>query len=168
MTDAPAEPEVKSAPTAEPRTAVSDRVRLTPGFVDPVSIKANVLAATGSFLFLILAPTIVWYFVPLSDEFAAMLAQFMPMAPAELATMALGLALVFLVIGIGYQVWQSRSKLSSWWPLVLAFPVSFILLMPDALAHGGPLSAWVALAMALALAFCGHWLAVLAFDEFID
>jgi hypothetical protein len=168
MTDAPVEPEVKRAPTAEPRATASRHPRPICRFGEPVSIKANVVAAIGSFLILIVAPTIVLNFVPVPDDLVPLFTQFVPMGLAELATTALGIALVFLVIGISYQVWQSHSGLSSWWPLVLAFPVTLILFAPDALAHGGPLRAWFALALALGVAFCVHWLAVLAFGELID
>jgi len=168
MTNAPVEPRAKNDPTVEPRPAVSRLKGLVPAVGEPVSITANVIAAIGSFLFLITAPTILLNFVPLPEEFATILAEFMPMALSEITTTAFGIALLFLVIGICFQLWQSCKGLSSWWPLALAFPVTAIVLVPDALAHGGPLSAWAELALAIALAFCAHWLAVLAIRELMD
>jgi len=69
------------------------------------------------------------------------------------------------VIGIGLQSWQYRRGFASWWPLVWAFPIGGVSLVPDALARGESIWVWATLGVAIALAFCGHWLAVLAVAE---
>jgi hypothetical protein len=155
-------------PDVEPRPEASRLKRPIPAVAEPVSIKANVLAAIGTFLFFAVAPTILLNFVPLPDEFAAVLVEVLPMTMSERMVAAAGLALLFVVIGVAYQLWQRQTGHASWWPLVLAFPVTGILLVPDALARGGSLSGWIALWVAIALCLCLHWLAVLVIRELID
>jgi hypothetical protein len=168
MTDAPVDPDVKIEPAATRRPS-APRLKRPSGLVgEPVSIKANILAAIGSFLFLAIAPAILLRFVPLPDEIIAVFVEYVPFELSEILAKAFGTALLFLVIGIGFQLWQSRRGLSCWWPYVLAFPVTGVLVLPDALARGGAISGWIALGAALALAFCFHWLAVRAFGEILD
>ena len=96
------------------------------------------------------------------------LRQVLPMALLEMVFTAFGIAILFLVIGIALQVWQYRRGFSSWRPLVLAFPIVGLLLVPEALARGGTVRGWAVLGMAIALAFWVHWLAVLAASELTD
>ncbi len=136
MSDAPVEPDAQADFPIERPLAVPRLAQPIPGFREPISIAAHVTAAIGSFSFLILAPTILLEFVPLPDEFSEVLVQVVPLALLERSAAAFEGALVFLVIGIGCQVWQYRRKVSPWWPLLLAFPVAGILIVPDALARG--------------------------------
>jgi hypothetical protein len=168
MTDAPVESDVgKNLPVA-PGLAVSGLKRPIPAFRESVSIAANFVAAFLSFVFLIVAPTILWEFVPLSDDFATIFVQFVPMGLLERTTAALGVALLFFMTGIGLHLWHLRRGLAFWWPLVLAFPVVGVLLVPEALAGGESIWAWGMFGAAIALAFCMHWLIVLAAAELID
>ena len=50
---------------------------------------------------------------------------------------ALGAALLFLVIGMVLQFWQHHKPFASWWPVVLAFPVTWGLLLPEVLGPRG-------------------------------
>lgn len=168
MVNTPVEPDVKNDPTVEPRPAVSGLVRPIRAFGESLPIAANIMAAIGSFLFLIVVPTVLLDFIPLPEEFATILVQVMPTGLLDRVAAALAVALLFLVVVIGFQLWQYRRRLSSWWPVVLAFPVTAILLAPDALAHGGPIIGWATVGVAFALAFCWHWLAVLAIVELMD
>jgi hypothetical protein len=168
MTDAPVEPDVKNYLAEDPAPTVSGTKRPIPAVGEPVSIAANLVAAFLSFLFLVLAPTILLNFVPLPEELAAVFVQIVPLALSERAAAALGVALLFLVLGIGFQVWRYRRGLASWWPLVLAFPVAGVLVVPDALSLAEPIWVWAMMGMAIALAFCVHWLFVLAADELMD
>ena len=168
MADAPVEQSAGKDAKKNPQLAVSPYKRPIPAFGERVSIAANIIATIGTFLFLVIAPAILLNFVPLPDEFATVLFDTVPLTFPDQLFSALGVALFFLVIGIGFQAWQCRKGLSSWWPLVAAFPVTAILLLPDALARGGSVWAWAMLGAAMALVFCVHWLLVLAAVELID
>jgi len=168
MTEALVEADVKNDLTVEPGPTVSELKRPIPAVGEPVSIAANVVAAFLSFLFLVVAPTILVNFVPLPDEFATVFVQLVPMDLLERTTAALGIAMLFFVIGIGLQLWHYRRGLASWWPLVLAFPVAGVLLAPEVLARGESIWVWATLGVAIALAFCAHWLTVLAAAELMD
>lgn len=154
MTDAPIERDAKNNLTLEPGPTVSGLKRPKPALREPVSIAANLIAAFASFLLLLLAPTILVDFVPLPDAFAAVFVPIVPMSLLERAISALGIALVFVVLGVGFQLWRYRRRLASWWPLVLAFPVVAVLLAPEALARGESIWVWTELGAAIALAFC--------------
>ncbi|HKI18272.1 MAG TPA: hypothetical protein VKA15_10345 [Isosphaeraceae bacterium] len=168
MTEAPLERDLKNDLTSGPGTTVSGLERPVPALAGPVSITANLVAAFLSFVSLVAASTIVVDFVPLPDEFAAVFVQIVPMDLLERTSAAFGVALLFLVIGIGFQLWQRRRRLASWWPLVVAFPLVGVLLVPDALARGEPIWIWATIGAAIAQAFCVHWLFVLAAVELMD
>jgi hypothetical protein len=72
---------------------------------------------------------------------------------------ALGSALLFLVIGMIFQFWQHHKPFASWWPVALACPLTWGLLLPEALIRGGSLQFWMLLGVVIALAFTVHWLA---------
>jgi hypothetical protein len=168
MSDAPGERDVGKDVKLQPRLEVSEHRRPVRAVCEPLSIAANVIAAIGSFIFLIAAPTILFEFVPLPDEYATVVFETLPLTLPDRTIAALGVALLFLVIGIGFQLWQCRKGLSSWWPLVLAFPIAGILLVPDAVARGGSVWGWAMLGVAMAMAFCVHWLFVLTTVELLD
>jgi hypothetical protein len=168
MTDAPVESNVRHDVPVMPRATASEFKGALPALGEPVSIAANVVAAIVSFLVLIAAPTILLELMPIPDDIAVVFGQVLPMALLEMVFTAFGIAILFLVIGIALQVWQYRRGFSSWRPLVLAFPIVGLLLVPEALARGGTVRGWAVLGMAIALAFWVHWLAVLAASELTD
>ncbi len=168
MTDAPHDRDLENDLTLEPGPRVSRLKRPMPAVGVPVSIAANLVAAFLSFVLLVLAPTILMDFVPLPDDFAAVFVLMVPIAFLERTTAAFGVALLFFVIGIGFQLWQRRKGLPAWWPLVVAFPVAAFLLAPEALVRGESIWGWAELGAAIALAFCVHWLFVLAAVELMD
>jgi len=168
MTDASVDPAVQDDLAVCRRRTASrlKRARLEGG--QRVSIAANVIAAIASFLILILAPTLLWQFIPIPDDYVTALVRFVPITLEDRITSAFGLALLFFVVGIGLQAWQYRKRIASWWPLVLAFPVVAVLLVPDVLAGGGSIGEWAMFGSAIVLAFWVHWLAVLVAVELID
>jgi hypothetical protein len=168
MTDASVERAAKDDRVVGTVRTTSGLKRSIPVLSQPVSIAANVIAAIASFLFLVVVPTMLLAFVPLPDDLVAILLEFLPSTLQERIAAAFGLALLFFVIGIGFQVWQYGRKAASWWPFVLVFPVVAALLVPDAFARGGSIRDWAVFGVALALAFCVHWLAVLLAVELID
>lgn len=168
MANTAVEPNAKDNLAVAPQPPVSQPKPPVPTTREPLSIAANLIAAVGSFLLLIIAPTVLLDFASLPDEFTTVLFQVVPMAFADKVLAAFAVAICFLVVGIAFQLWQYRRELSSWWPPVLAFPVTGIVLVPDALAHGGPVGGWAILALTLALAFCFHWLTVLAAVELME
>ena len=56
---------------------------------------------------------------------------------------AFGTAMLFLVIGMILQFWQHHKPFASWWPVALAFPVVWGLLLPELLVRGGSVRYWI-------------------------
>jgi len=81
---------------------------------------------------------------------------------------ALGAALLFLVIGMILQFGQHHKPFASWWPFVLALPVTWALLLPEVLVHGDSVRYWMLVGVAIALAFCVHWLALVITREAME
>ncbi len=44
-----------------------------------------------------------------------------------------------------------------WLPMALAFPVTWLLIVPSALEHGGSLLSWMVFGVLIAGLFCIHW-----------
>jgi hypothetical protein len=77
-------------------------------------------------------------------------------------------ALLFLVIGAILQAWQYQRPFSSRWPALLAFPIAWGLLVPEALVRGGSLLSGAVVGSALALAFSIQWAALVYLREAMD
>jgi hypothetical protein len=77
-------------------------------------------------------------------------------------------ALLFLVIGAILQVWQFRHPFPSRRPILLALPIAWGLLMPEALMRGGSLLSGAVVGAAVALAFGIQWAAVVYLREAMD
>ena len=73
---------------------------------------------------------------------------------------AVGVALLCLVIAVIVQFWRHHRPFAAWWPVVLSFPVTWGLLLPEMLVRNGPASYWLLLGAAIAAVFSVHWLAL--------
>jgi len=139
----------------------------TPGDVLPIA--PNLLATIASFGFMVVVPWLVLWVVDwimnrydvLDDVDPAFLA----FATGVSIIVALGTALLFLVIGMIIQFWHHHKPFTSWWPIALAFPVTWGLLLPEALIRGDSVRYWMLVGAAIAVAFSVHWLALLIARE---
>jgi hypothetical protein len=77
-------------------------------------------------------------------------------------------ALLFLVIGAILQVWQYHRPFPSRWPVFLAFPIAWGLLVPEALLRGGSLLSGAVVGSAIALAFATQWASLVYLREALD
>ena len=66
------------------------------------------------------------------------------------------------------QFWQHHRPFPTWWPVALAFPVSWALLMPDAIIRGDSLHYWLFAGAATATAFSVQWLALVIAREAME
>jgi hypothetical protein len=133
-----------------------------------ISIGANVLATIVSFVFLMIAPFIFLQILFALIDASEIGLLFIPVTLVEAGAVALTGSLLFLVIGVVLLRWQRHRRFASWWPIVLAFPVSWALVLPEAAVRGGSVPFWTAVGTAIALAFCLHWLVLLAAREAMD
>ena len=142
----------------------------TPG--DVVPIAPNVIATIISFGFMVIAPWLVLSVVDWIIGDSAALDEagpgFLAIAVGITMFVALGVALLFLVIGMIIQFWQHHKPFASWWPVALAFPAAWGLLLPETLVRGGPVMYWIILGAAIALAFSVHWLALVVAREAME
>jgi hypothetical protein len=58
------------------------------------------------------------------------------------------------------QIWQRHRPFASWWPVVLAIPIAWALLLPETLACRGSVRFWLILGTWIAMAFTVPWLAL--------
>ena len=66
------------------------------------------------------------------------------------------------------QFWQYQKPFADRWPVVLAFPVFWVLLLPEVLFRQSPLFAWILFGLAIPLAFSVHWRAFVAAREAME
>jgi hypothetical protein len=137
-------------------------------FGDGVSIGPNLIATLVSFVFLMIAPMVFWEIIFTLVDSDAVDPRVIPNGLVETAGFAIGGSLLFLVIGVILQLWQDYQKIGSRWPVVLAFPVTAILLLPEAWARGDSVAFWIMVGVAVALAFSFHWLALVLASEALD
>jgi hypothetical protein len=137
-----------------------------------IPIVPNLLATFAGFLAMLIAP---WICVQIhlailedaieEDHFAGLFV----LATLEQASLiaALG-SLLFLVIGIILQAWQYHRPFPSRWPVMLAFPISLGLLIPEALLRGGSVITGAVVGAVLAAAFGVYWVALVVLREEMD
>jgi hypothetical protein len=136
-----------------------------------VSIGANFMAAIVSFFCLVIGPwACVETLASLIDlgEVGDWMIQVLPTGLNETFRVAAGGSLLFLVVGWILQVWQHHRPFATGWPIVLAFPVTWALLLPETLVRGGPVLAWILMGGGIAVAFSIHWLALVTVREVMD
>ena len=120
-------------PAAVPRrliTAADERISFGP----------NLVATLASFGLLVIAPLVFGPFVlALTDDgvdhVSALLLLFVPLSAVVLAVVG---SLLFLMIGLILQLWQRHQHFASGWPVVLAFPIAWALLLPETFAPAAP------------------------------
>jgi hypothetical protein len=135
-----------------------------------ISFGPNLIATLASFVFLFLAPLALFPIVPaLVDDGAGQVPPFLP--PLVLAAALIcsgGGALLFLAIGLILQLWQRHRPFANGWPVVLAIPIAWALILPETWARGGSVRFWLVFATMLAVAFSVHWLALVGAREAMD
>ena len=77
-------------------------------------------------------------------------------------------SLLFLVIGTVLQAWQHHRPFPSRWPVILAFPIACVLLLPECPAARGLVFSGAVVGTVIALAFIVHWVAVRLLREAMD
>ncbi len=140
--------------------ALSSHLVTTTGDVIPIA--PNLIATIVSFGFMAVVPWVVpWVMDRIVGEDTALDdvgPGFLMIVTAVTMLVAFGFAILFLVIGMIIQFWQHHKPFPSWWPVALAFPVAWGLILPEKLIRGGPASYWLMLGAAIAVAFSVHWL----------
>jgi hypothetical protein len=173
MVDRGASPasQLAASPNPSPRSGSQKRHLVTGG--KAVWILPNAVAAMVSFLFLMIAqPTasvVLGAFVDvvqLTNDFSSLI--FVPVSLLETIFYSVAAALLFMVIGVTLQIWEYHRPFDSRWPVALAFPVAWALLLPEVLVRGGSLLWWILVGIGIGLAFSVHWIAVLVAREAID
>ncbi len=128
---------------------------------DVIPIVPNLVATISTFLFTMALPWGCYWLIAsvigddgLAGDIASM---FMAATLLEDAGIALATALVFLVFGMILQFWQHQKPFGNWWPVVLAFPVFWVILLPEFLLRQSPLVVWIIFGTAIPFVFSVHW-----------
>ncbi len=128
---------------------------------DVFPLLPNLTAAIVGFVSLMLAPWVclhiltgVWEDAIWDDQIAG---RFVVADLEETLIIAVGGAFLFFVIGAIVQVWQHHRPFPSRWPVFLAFPIAWVLLVPEALLRGGSLLSGAVVGSAIAAAFGIQW-----------
>ncbi len=133
---------------------------------DVIPVVPNLVATILSFLFMMVLPWVCYWVaasvIGTEGLFGDLAAIFMASPLLEEMKMALGTAFLFLVIGLILQFWQHQKPFANWWPVALAFPVFWALLLPEVLVRESSLFAWFLLGVAIPVAFSVHWLSFVA------
>ena len=132
---------------------------------DVLPFLPNLLATIASFGFMVVVPwlsvlALEWIKAryDLIDDLDSGVIDFL----ASISILELfGLALLFLVIGMALQFRQHLRPFASWWPVALAFPVIWILLLPEAWVRGDSVRYWLLVGSGIAVAFAVHWVSLL-------
>ncbi len=139
---------------------------------DVIPVVPNLAATMASFLFMFALPWACYWMTGLviGEEGMAgdLAAMFMMATLVEDAEIALGTALLFLVIGLILQFWQFQKPFANWWPVALAFPVFWVLLLPEFLVRQSSMFIWILLGTTIPLVFSVHWLVFGAAREAIE
>jgi hypothetical protein len=135
-----------------------------------ISFGPNLIAMLASFVFLLIAPLVSFPILyGLLGNGYHQVPPFLPlMVLAAAVVVAVGGSLLFLVVGLILQLWQRHQPFANWWPVVLAIPTAWALLLPQTLARGGSVRFWLILGTGIAVAFSVHWLALVGAREAID
>lgn len=147
-------------------------VRPTVSAGDVVPIGPNLWATVATFAFLVAAPSIclraleaIWEDAIGEDGVASL---FVLANPEEILINAAAGALLLLLIGAILQVWQHQRPFPARWPLLLALPIAWGLIIPEALWRGGTVVSGSIVGAALALAFIIQWGIIVLLDELMD
>ncbi len=165
----PAEPGADESPGRDPKPFVVDRpARAT----DIVPIGPNVISLVVGFALWTAAPTVclhtleaVWEDAIGEDQLAGLVV--MASWQEALAIASVG-APSFLVIGLVLQAWRFRRPFASRWPAILAFPIAWGLIVPEAVLRGGTLLSGAVVASAVALVFAVQWGSLVLLRETMD
>lgn len=135
--------------------------RVRPYALDIVPIGPNLFAAISAFIVLLAAPWFclsileaVWEEAIGQDQVANHL---ILVGPEEAILNAAVGAALFVVIGAILQTWHYLRPFPSRLPIVLAFPIAWAFIMPEALLAGGSVLSGAVVGTAIALAFAVHW-----------
>ena len=168
--EAPPSPDLTCATDLELMAEPPRRSIATAG--DVIPILPNLVATIMSFFFMMVVPWACYWSAAtvIGDEGLAgdLASMFLTATLREEAVIALGVAFVFLVIGMTVQFWQYQKPFSDRWPVALAFPVFWVLLLPEVLFRQSHLFAWVLIGLAIPLAFSVHWRAFVAAREAME
>ena len=149
---------------------ISRPLNVTAGDVIPAV--PNLVATISSFLFMMILPWACYWVTGLviGEEGLAgdLAAIFMNASLLEDAAIALGTSFLFLVIGVILQFWQHQKPFADRWPVALAFPVFFALLLPEVLFRKSPLFVWILFGATIPLAFSVHWSVLVASREAME
>jgi hypothetical protein len=166
----PPNPPAAGAPASDRDPMTIERPR--PAALDVVPIGPNLLATLAGFVFLMAAPWVNFQVLSilsadwiLEDELAA---SFVLMNLQDTFVTAVVGALLFLVVGAILQTWQYQRPFPSRWPVLLAFPIVFALILPEPLVKGGSLLPGAAIGFVIALAFGVHWGMLVLLRETMD
>ena len=139
---------------------------------DVLPVAPNLIATIVSFGFMMVVPWLVIQLIDWIDARYAILDDvdpgFIAFAMGVTLVVALGTALLFLVIGMVLQFWQHHKPFASWWPFVLALPLTWVLLLPEVWVRGDSVRYWMLVGTAVALTFCVHWLALVIAREAME
>ena len=159
-----------STTESEEWPALSSHLVTTTG--DVVPFAPNLIATIVSFGIMAVVPWVVpWVMDWIVGEDSALDEVgpgYLMIVSAVTMLVAFGIAMLFLVIGVILQFWQYHKPFESWWPVALAFPVVWGLLLPELLVRGGSVRYWTILGAAIALAFSVHWLALVVAREALE
>jgi hypothetical protein len=154
----------------EPIAASSTRSFATAG--DVIPLLPNLVATVSTFLFTMILPWACYWLISsvIGEEGLAgdLAAVFMTSSLLEEAGIALGIALILLVIGMVLQFWQHHRPFANAWPITAAFPVIWLLLLPEFLLRQSALLSWAVFGTALPLVFCVHWMVLVWSREALD
>ncbi|MGP0062316.1 MAG: hypothetical protein ACLQGP_01775 [Isosphaeraceae bacterium] len=139
---------------------------------DVLPFAPNLIATIVSFGFVLVVPWLVLLVSDWIHDRYDLLDDVDPEFFAFLAgidiLVALGVSLLFLVIGMILQFWQHQKPFASWWPFVLACPVVWGLLLPEAWVRGDSVKYWMLVGVAIAVAFSMHWQALMVAREAME
>jgi hypothetical protein len=137
-----------------------------------VRIGPNLLAAIVSFLFVLIGSQICLLLINVifgTDVPVDEIGLLYSMSNLLMAiAVAFAGSLLFLLLGLTVQLWESHRPFAPWWPVVVAFPAAWAIFLPEQLVRGGSAMYWMIVSTAIALAFAVHWLALVAAREAME
>jgi hypothetical protein len=164
-------PQLAASPNPDLRSGAQKRHFVTGG--KAVWILPNAVATMVSFLFLMIAQPVASVVlslfvdaVQLTNDFSSLV--FLPVSLVETISYALAGAFLFMVIAVTLQIWECHRPFDSRWPVALAFPVAWALLLPEVLVRGGSVLMWILVGIGVGIAFSVHWVGVLVAREAVD
>jgi hypothetical protein len=155
----------------DPEAILAERRAVSAGDVLPLG--PNFVATMVGFLCLMAAPSVclqvlaaLWEEEAIGENHVAAL--FVVADVEETLVIAAVGAVSFLVVGAILQAWQYQRPFRSRWPVFLAFPIAWGLLVPEAWMRGGSLLSGALVGTAIALAFSIQWATLVYLREAMD